>query len=262
MRPTSPRPSLTRTAPALAIARARSGWFNPRAWTAASSANRSAFFGSVSANRSASFCKTLWLAESGFWFSRASASRASVSASLRASANRTSSSYRWPFSADHCMARSGSISAMARMQENAPLLSAFEAYFSQMRIRTCLAKARSSSRPVVVTGFHAGGGSVALSSVIVMPSALPWFLTPVNRYPSLRTKTNRVPGSIPSSRNRPCESVACRDRPGSVAAVEHFRADDRMSVGADDPAGDSGVGVDQHDLADVMGLAELAGQPG
>jgi site-specific recombinase XerD len=47
---------LTSTAPALAIARARSGWLNPRAWTTASPANRSAFFGSVSANRSASVC--------------------------------------------------------------------------------------------------------------------------------------------------------------------------------------------------------------
>ena len=71
----------------------------------------------------------------------------------------------------------------------------------------------------------------------------------------------------PSSRKHPFEPEPAlrvgglRDRPGSVAAVEHFRANDRISVGADDPASNYGVGVDQHNLADVMSLAELAGQP-
>ena len=148
---------------------------------------------------------------------------------------------------------------MARMHENAPLLSAFEPYFSQMRIRTCLAKARCSSRLGPSAGFHAGGGSPVLSSVIVRPSASPSALTPVNRYPSLRTKT------IPGSREHPLEPEPAlriggrRDRLGAVAAVEHVRAGDRLAVGADDPAGEVAVGVDQHDLAEVVRLAGLAG---
>ena len=132
---------------------------------------------------------------------------------------------------------------MARMQVNAPLLSAFEPYFCQMRIRTCLAKARSSSRPVVVTGFQAGGGSVALSSVIVMPSVVALVLDPGESISLLADEDE------PGSRKHPFEPEPAlrvggrRDRPGSVAAVEHFRADDRMSIGADDPAGEMSVGA-------------------
>ena len=56
-------------------------------------------------------------------------------------------------------------------------------------------------------GFHAGGGSVVFSSVMVKPSASSSALTPVKRYPSLRTNAYFVPGNSPSSRNRPWGSV-------------------------------------------------------
>ena len=102
---------------------------------------------------------------------------------------------------------------------------------------------------------------MALSSVIVMPSLLPG-LDPGESVSFLADEDK------PGSRKHPFEPEPAlrvgglRDRLGSVAAVEHFRADDRLSVGADDPAGEIAVGVDQHDLAEVMGLAELAGQLG
>ena len=146
LRPASARPSLARTAPAWAIARVRSGWFSPRARTAASSANSMAFLGSVSANRSASACKTGWLPESSFWFNSASAPVASVSASSAACGLADPVVVAdGRAAADHSRARSGSIAAMSRMHRNAPLLFAFAPYFSQIRIKTCLAKARCSS---------------------------------------------------------------------------------------------------------------------
>ncbi len=65
--------------------------------------------------------------------------------------------------------------------------------------------ARRSS--ALCAGFHAGGGSSVLSSVMERSSASSSALTPVKRYPSLRTKTYLVPGNRPSSRNRPWGSV-------------------------------------------------------
>ena len=100
---------------------------------------------------------------------------------------------------------------------------------------------------------------MALSNVMDMPSVLPWFLTPVNRYPSLRTKTNRVPGSIPSKPEPALRVGGLRDRPGTSPRLNTSAP----TIGCpSEPTTrgrlEYGVGVDQHNLADVMSLAELA----
>ena len=82
----------------------------------------------------------------------------------------------------------------------------------------------------------------------------------MNRYPSLRTNAYFGPGNMPSSRNRPWESVEVATRSGASPRLNTVRAGDGLAVGADDPAGEIAAGVDQHDLADVMRLPGLAGR--
>ena len=158
------------------------------------------------------------------------------------------------------MARSGSISAMSSMQRNAPLLSAFAPYFSQSRIRTCLAKARCSSKVDGRTGLPGRGRLAGLQQrdgqvigVAVEPGAR-------------ESVSLLADEDVPGSREHPLEAepALCvgggRDRLGAVAAVEDGRAGDGPAIGADDPAGEVAGRVDQHELADIVRLPGLAGQ--